>query len=107
MEGSRMKIAILGTVGVPACYGGFETLAENLVHYHARHALQAELTIWCSAKDYTEHPPRYRSAALRYIDLRANGVQSIFYDVVSLWQAVRSGHDRIVLLGVSGALALP
>lgn len=48
MEESRMKIAILGTVGVPACYGGFETLAENLVHYHARHALQAKLTVWCS-----------------------------------------------------------
>ena len=102
-----MKIAILGTVGVPACYGGFETLAENLVHYHARHALQAKLTVWCSAKDYAEHPSRYKNAELRYIGLRANGVQSVPYDFVSLWQAVRSGHDRIVLLGVSGALALP
>ena len=103
-----MKVAILGTVGVPACYGGFETLAENLVYYHAsNHAAQAELTVWCSAKDYDEHPPRHKSAGLRYIRFRANGVQSVPYDVVSLWQAVRSGHDHIVLLGVSGALALP
>ena len=29
-----MKIAIIGTVGVPGRYGGFETLAQNLVHYH-------------------------------------------------------------------------
>ncbi len=28
------NIAILGTVGVPANYGGFETLDENLVRYH-------------------------------------------------------------------------
>ncbi|HHU9644901.1 TPA: DUF1972 domain-containing protein, partial [Escherichia coli] len=24
------KIAIIGTVGIPASYGGFETLVENL-----------------------------------------------------------------------------
>ena len=29
------KVAILGTVGVPGNYGGFETLAQNLVEYHA------------------------------------------------------------------------
>ena len=25
------KVAIIGTVGVPAKYGGFETLVENLI----------------------------------------------------------------------------
>lgn len=102
-----MKIAILGTVGVPGRYGGFETLAENLVRYHARHDHPSALTVWCSGKDNARHPDRFESADLRYVALRANGVQSIPYDAVSLWQAVRSGHDRIVLLGVSGALALP
>ena len=102
-----MKIAILGTVGVPGRYGGFETLAENLARYHSSTSHHAALTIWCSAKDNAEHPVLFESANLRYIGLRANGVQSIPYDVISLWQAVRSGHDRILLLGVSGALALP
>ena len=102
-----MKIAVLGTVGVPGRYGGFETLAENLVHYHARSARGSDLTVWCSGKDNAEHPARFESAALRYVALRANGVQSIPYDAVSLWQAIRSGHDRIILLGVSGAMALP
>lgn len=102
-----MKIAVLGTVGVPGRYGGFETLAENLVHYHARSGHFSELTVWCSSKDNAEHPPRYETAALRYVGLRANGVQSIAYDALSLLDAVRTGQDRIVLLGVSGALALP
>ena len=102
-----MKIAILGTVGVPGRYGGFETLAENLVRYHNSTGQQAALTVWCSAKDNAEQPVRFKSADLRYVALRANGVQSIPYDAISLWQAVRSGHDRILLLGVSGALALP
>lgn len=102
-----MKIALLGTVGVPGRYGGFETLAENLARYHNRTGQRAALTIWCSGKDNAEHPARFERADLRYVGLRANGAQSIPYDAVSLWQAVRSGHDRILLLGVSGALALP
>lgn len=101
------KIALLGTVGVPGRYGGFETLAENLVRYHARTRREVTLTVWCSAKDNVEHPDRFEHSDLRYVSLRANGVQSILYDAISLWQAVRSGHNRILLLGVSGALMLP
>lgn len=102
-----MKIAILGTVGVPGRYGGFETLAENLVRYHYSTGHHASLAVWCSAKDNAEHPARFESAELHYVGLRANGIQSIPYDIISLWQAVRSGHNRILLLGVSGALGLP
>lgn len=102
-----MKIAILGTVGVPGRYGGFETLAENLVRYHSANAHGSDLTIWCSGKDNAERPDQFKQASLRYINLHANGAQSIPYDAASLWQAVRSGHDRILLLGVSGALTLP
>lgn len=29
------KIAIIGTVGIPASYGGFETLVENLTRYNS------------------------------------------------------------------------
>lgn len=101
------KIAVLGTVGVPGRYGGFETLVENLVLYHARNHHESALSVWCSSKDNAEQPDHFESADLRYVNLRANGAQSIPYDMLSLWQAVRSRHDHILLLGVSGALALP
>ncbi|MDE5614904.1 MAG: DUF1972 domain-containing protein [Treponemataceae bacterium] len=29
----KTKVAIIGTVGVPACYGGFESLVDNLLDY--------------------------------------------------------------------------
>jgi len=102
-----MKIAIIGTVGVPGRYGGFETLVENLVHYHKSTDQRALLTVWCAGKDNPEQIQRFESAELRYVNLHANGLQSIPYDFLSLWQAVWSCHDRILLLGVSGALALP
>lgn len=100
-------ISIVGTVGVPAAYGGFETLAENLASYHHREELPNELVVYCSAKAYPKQPPSYCRAKLRYVGLNANGVSSIFYDIVSLFSAVRHGSDVILLLGVSGALALP
>tara|TARA_R100000935_G_scaffold11588_1_gene23249 strand:+ start:11522 stop:12607 length:1086 start_codon:yes stop_codon:yes gene_type:complete len=104
---SKVKWAILGTVGVPGNYGGFETLAENLVRFQSENVNQSELTVYCSAKAYKTRPSHYLNADLRYINLNANGVQSIPYDMFSLVDAARRGTDVILLLGVSGALALP
>lgn len=104
---SQLSIAILGTVGVPANYGGFETLAENLVDYHASAADRYALSVYCSAKAFPDQPKRHGTAQLRYIRLDANGTQSIPYDALSMFDAVRRNNDRLLLLGVSGALALP
>lgn len=104
---SPRKIALLGTVGVPGCYGGFETLAENLVRFHAERERVEELTVWCSSAASEDRPATFETARLRYVSLSANGIQSIPYDALSLLDAVRTRHDRILLLGVSGALMLP
>jgi glycosyltransferase involved in cell wall biosynthesis len=101
------NIAILGTVGVPANYGGFETLAENLVKYHDAASLKSSLTVYCSSKSYPTKEPSYLSARLQYVPLNANGAQSILYDIWSLLSAVWNRSDVILLLGVSGAIALP
>lgn len=102
-----MKIVILGTVGVPANYGGFETLAENLVKYHDVTTLPDTITIYCSSRSCSAINPSYLSAKLKYVPLNANGVQSIPYDIWSLFSAVWNRNDVILLLGVSGAIALP
>ena len=103
----QKRISILGTVGLPANYGGFETLAENLVKYHHAHVMPELITVYCSSKSYPSKPPSYLSARLKYISLNANGAQSIPYDIVSLFSAVWNRSDVILLLGVSGAIALP
>lgn len=99
--------AILGTVGVPASYGGFETLAENLVRYHQSNGKTGKLVVYCSAKGNSGRTETYLGAELRYIALDANGAASVLYDTVSLISAVHRGCDTILLLGVSGAVALP
>ena len=107
MNLKKRKIAIIGTVGIPANYGGFETLAENLARYHQHTNNFSSLTVWCSSKGLRDKPDHYLSASLRYINLNANGLQSIPYDILSLLQVILMRHDRVLILGVSGALFIP
>lgn len=100
-----MKVAIVGTVGVPACYGGFETLVENLLD---ENDIEKSITVYCSSKSYIKRPNTYKNANLKYIPLNANGIQSIPYDIWSLFHsAFIKKSDNLLILGVSGALCLP
>ena len=51
------KISIVGIVGVPANYGGFETLVDNLVRYHHTRHKQEDITVYCSRNDYPDLVP--------------------------------------------------
>ena len=98
------KVAIIGTVGVPANYGGFETLIENIIGNNTPSDVQ--YTIYCSSSNYSNKIGKYKKAYLKYIPLEANGIQSIFYDIISLIKA-SINNDIILILGVSGCCFLP
>lgn len=98
------KISIIGTVGVPACYGGFETLVENLID---EETCQQDLTVYCSSKSYSEQLKTYKGAKLTYIPFKANGAQSIIYDITSLIHALFNRPNVVLILGVSGCVFLP
>lgn len=99
-----MKVAIIGTVGVPANYGGFETLVEQLVRHNNSEDLQ--YAVYCSKKSYNDERWVYHGAKIEYVGLNANGIQSIPYDIVSLIKAARKS-DVVLILGVSGCAFLP
>jgi glycosyltransferase involved in cell wall biosynthesis len=96
------NIAIIGVVGVPAKYGGFETLAEQLILNSDENTIY---TVYCSSRSYEKKLNSYQSAQLKYVNLKANGYQSVFYDVISLWKSRKS--DVILILGCSGCIILP
>lgn len=93
-----MKVAVIGTVGVPACYGGFETLVENLIGDNC--SSDIEYTVFCSSKNYSEKKSSYKKAKLKYIPFKANGIQSLLYDTLSLIKSMKK-YDLILYLGVS------
>ena len=98
------RIAIIGTQGVPANYGGFETLVENIIGENCSNGIQ--YTVFCSGKDMPTKIEKHKGARLKYVPLRANGVQSIPYDILSMVRAI-CGYDAILILGVSGCIFLP
>lgn len=99
----KKKIAIIGTVGIPAIYGGFETLVEYITQNLGN---KFDFTVYCSSRSYSIRRSFYNNSRLKYIPLKANGIQSILYDIISLFKAARL-NNTILILGVSGCIILP
>ncbi|SDL78105.1 DUF1972 domain-containing protein [Chryseobacterium taihuense] len=101
----KTKVAIIGTVGLPAKYGGFETLTAHLVEELSD---TYDFTVYCSSKKYgkEERMESWKGAKLEYLPLDANGIQSIAYDTWSIFHALFRS-DVLLILGVAGAWLLP
>lgn len=101
----KKNVSIVGTVGVPAKYGGFETLAEQLA---LRLQDNFNITVFCSKKKYTqaERNKNWEKVKRYFININANGPQSIVYDILSIIIAARH-NDVILILGSSGTIILP
>lgn len=98
------NVTVVGIQGVPAQYGGFESLVENLIGENRSDDIR--YTVFCSGRDMKERLDEYKGAELKYVPLRANGVQSIPYDMISFMRIPKK-TDVILVLGVSGCLMLP
>lgn len=98
-----MKIAIIGSRGIPANYGGFETLVEKLVENLYSHI---EITVYCSSKYYDKKLDSYKGAKLRYLNIGANNFSGIIYDTVSLFQTLPK-FDKVIMLGAQAGFILP
>jgi glycosyltransferase involved in cell wall biosynthesis len=99
----KKLVGIVGCAGIPARYGGFETLAENLVKELGN---EFEFIVYCSSFDYKIKRKEYGKARLKYIPINANGRSSILYDVVSILDAIIK-VDLVLVLGVGGAFLFP
>ncbi|EOG7716928.1 DUF1972 domain-containing protein [Vibrio parahaemolyticus] len=98
------RVAIIGIVGIPACYGGFESLVENLTLHKSK---DVDYTVFCSSNTYEKKLDTHNDAELVYLPLKANGVQSIPYDILSLVKCLKLKPDVVLILGVSGCIFLP
>lgn len=101
----KKTISFIGSVGIPARYGGFETLVEQLAK---RLSIDYNIIVFCSAKNYStnERQQQWNSITRYFIRFKANGLQSIIYDFISLIKAIRLS-DTICILGSSGGAFLP
>jgi glycosyltransferase involved in cell wall biosynthesis len=99
----KPKVAVIGAAGLPAKYGGFETF----VHFLTVHlASEFDLTVYCSGPDYRERPKTFLGARLSYLPFRANGIQSLLFDMLGILHACFFS-DVFLVLGATGGFLYP
>lgn len=89
------KIAILGTRGIPARYGGFETFAEELSVRLVKRGV--DVTVFCDRIDANQ--TEYRGVRLRHVrSLKLGPLTMIVHDLHSILKAL-NGYDIVYILG--------
>lgn len=98
-----MKVGIVGTNGIPAKYGGFETLTEYLAKHLGQ---QITLRVYCPKTNSSNRIKSHNNAELIYLPFDSNGYQSIIYDIVGILHSLII-NNKTLILGTSGAVILP
>jgi glycosyltransferase involved in cell wall biosynthesis len=98
-----MKIAILGTRGIPARYGGFETFAEQLAKRLARDG--HEVVVYCRsafARPDDVLPPGVRRVVLP--GLASKHFDTLWHTCLSTFHVLFSGVDVVLICNVANSL---
>lgn len=104
MKINKKTVSIIGTNGLPGRYGGWDQLLNHLT---INLGDKYDFIVYTSSYNAVEGITHVNSAELRIINLKANGVQSILYDIVSMIDSVVKRHDVLLVMGVSGCIFLP
>lgn len=98
-----MKIAILGTRGIPANYGGFETFAEQLGTRLA--ARGNEVTVYGRKHYSTTKSPTYNGVNLVILPtIRHKYFDTVIHTFLSIMHAAPRGYDVILICNAANSI---
>ncbi len=100
-----MKLAILGTRGIPASYGGFETLAEELGSRLA--ARGHDVTVYCRAHhvDPRLHGTSYRGVRLRVLrTIRSKYLDTVMHSALSAIDCLWRRYDAVLICNAANSM---
>lgn len=100
----KIKLAIVGAHGLPAKYGGYCTLAEYLAEFKPE---DFDVTVYCVADEYDEHPNMYKNVHLEWVNYSARGMMAWQFHQYGIKHAIANGADCIFLCGPNGGFSLP
>src|SRR3989475_1678771 len=97
-----MRIAILGTRGIPANYGGFEIFAE---HLSTRLAVRGhDVTVYCRAHYTSPRQLEYQGVRLKVLPtIRHKYFDTIVHTFLSALHAVPSRYDAALICNAANA----
>jgi glycosyltransferase involved in cell wall biosynthesis len=98
----RLRIALLGTRGVPAAYSGFETCAEEL---GSRLATRGhEVTVYCRVPHVSYREPSYRGMRLvKLPTIRSKHLDTIVHTLLSSLHALVRRYDVALYFNVGNS----
>lgn len=98
-----MRIAMLGTRGVPARYGGFETAVEEIGRRLADRG--HEVTVYCRGED---HSPSYLGMhRVRLPAVRGRSLETLSHSFLSAGHLCGRGADVALVFNAANAPVLP
>lgn len=101
-----MRIAILGTRGIPASYGGFETFAEQLSTRLV--ARGHEVTVYCRAHYVSPRQLEYHGVRLEVLPtIRHKYFDTVVHAFLSAVHAVPARYDAALVCNAANALFTP
>ncbi len=101
-----MRIAILGTRGIPARYGGFETCAEELAIRLAQKG--HEVWVYCRSHLYEEKLREYRQVKLVYLPaLRVRFLETLSHTIISILYSLTRRFDIHLVFNYGNSPLLP
>ena len=97
-----MRIAILGTRGIPANYGGFETFAEHLSTRLA--ARGHEVTVYCRAHYTSPRELEYKGVKLKVLPtIRHKYFDTVVHTFLSALHAMSARYDAALICNAANA----
>jgi glycosyltransferase involved in cell wall biosynthesis len=98
-----MKLAILGTRGIPANYGGFETFAEELsVRLVAR---GHKVTVYCRSNNIQFKGRNYKGVDLAVLPtIGTKYFDTVFHTFLSVFHAIPRRFDCILVCNAANAI---
>ncbi len=97
-----MRIAILGTRGIPASYGGFETFAEHLATRLV--ARGHEVTVYCRAHYVSPRQMEYHGVRLQVLPtIRHKYLDTVVHTFLSAVHAVSGRFDAALICNAANA----
>ncbi len=90
-----MKIAILGTRGIPSGYSGYEAFAEELGVRLVQRG--HEVTVYAHKNMFTDFQPSYRGIRLKYIpSMKGKNTSQFSHSFLSTWKVIFSSTDVVL-----------
>lgn len=106
MPPTPLAVALIGSRGIPASYGGYETLMEELAVRLVARGFRA--TVYCRSHSTPRTLTSYRGVGLVVLPtLRTKHLDTPVNTLLACLHAAAAGYDAVLLVNSANALFLP